>query len=131
MTVDEEELVRFVRVTEESLSRLAGEAARDLRDAVAGESASASRRVADSWTVGGTSQEPEVDSDVWFAHFLARGTRGHGPAEADRLVFRTGGQLVFAEFVSGIAPNAFRERAVGVTERRVDSILARSLAGVA
>lgn len=123
LTIDQEEVVRFVTTTTAALERAPMGFAEELRTQAVKESGA-------PWGIEGSAAMPDVVAEHWWAHFLDRGTRAHGPKEASRLVFSADGDTVFALFVSGIGARHFTDRAVADTEGRAGEVMARVLAGV-
>lgn len=131
--VDRAQLDRLLAGADDAIDRLVGEVAERLRDEAARESGPASRTVSDSWkTKPGAIVEDAaiVWSDAWFAAFLARGTRAHGPRKAKRMVWVEDGKTIRASYVRGIRPDPFHERAIETTEAAADDILDRLIAEV-
>jgi hypothetical protein len=130
LSVDDVELLRALDGAVDAVAAAIDEMAAELRDQVATESAGASRRVGDSWEVLRDGPERRVSSDVFFAAFLARGTRGHGPRRAPRLVFAIDGDVIRTGFVAGISANPFDMRAITATEARSEDVIARLIGGL-
>jgi hypothetical protein len=66
-------------------------------------------------------------AEQWWAHFLARGTRPHGPRRASRLRFVVRGEVVWALHVAGLPPDPFDERAAAAVRSRLDEVLRQAL----
>lgn len=132
LEIDRDDLDRYLENGRTAIAGLVDELASELESRVGEESASASARVAASWDVapGRSADERRVVSDVFFAAFLARGTRGHGPASAQAMTFTVNGDFVRASFVAGIPANPFHERAIAGTEAAADGIIEQLVAGL-
>jgi hypothetical protein len=126
ITVDDDEVQALVRRVEGGMDRLVVEVADDLAGELAQEAQSASSRLGRKWEVTGSGDEVRhIEAPEWWAHFLAGGTREHGPVTAQRLTFEVNGNFVSASHVRGIPANPFDERAIRTTQRRVDDIVRR------
>ena len=125
--VDFAETDRLLAAGRDAVARLVDALAADLAAAAAVESRPASRRVSEAWHVADTRTPGErrvaVTAAAFFAHFLARGTRGHGPRNAPRLVFRVAGNWVSPAAVAGVAADPFHERAIVSVRERASSTL--------
>lgn len=131
LEIDDADVRRMLEQGRLRLDKLVNEMAEELQRQVAKESDSASSRVAASWQIEGSGKtERKVVSDVFFAPFLARGTAGHGPRKAERMIFSIEGRTVSASFVQGIPADPFDEQAIKTTEARADDVLARLFAGL-
>lgn len=128
--IDRADLDRYIAESRDAIGRLIDVAAEDLSRTVGSEASSSSRRLADAWPVETQGEDRRVFAPEFFAHFLARGTREHGPTRADRMVFAVDGQTVWATRVAGVRPNPFGERAIVSTESRLDEIVTRAFAEV-
>lgn len=130
--VDEGDVIRLLHGGRDAIARLVDELAAETAVAAAAESAGASRRVAGSWHVAPGDAPDErrvaVGNEAWFAHFLARGTRPHGPRRAERLHFQIDGTWISAQRVAGVRGDPFHERAMRIVLGRRDSIMARLIA---
>ena len=133
ITVDSEGMVRALDRVENGLDQLVGLVAQDLANVAAQEAGQASTRLGNPWTItGGGPVTRNVVAPEWWAHFLAGGTRDHGPRTASMLVFGggAGGEAIFAQFVQGIPADPFDKRAVTRATANVDDILNRLIASV-
>lgn len=115
--VDDADFLHVLHETADDLDRLIAAIADDLR--VVADEESASKGV--TWQTDGAS----IVAEQWWAHFPAHGTKAHGPRIADRLVFEVDGEVVFASFVKGVAPDGFDARAVEREASRVDDVMRR------
>lgn len=128
--LDLSELNRFLDSGKRAVDRTTDLVARSLRDNISTESSPVSSRISRSWRVRpgrGTERRVVAGEDAWFAHFLAGGTRPHGPRSANRLVFEIGNKTIWAKRVRGIPATHFDERAIDMTETRVDQIMSRAI----
>jgi hypothetical protein len=127
--VDSGELTRKMRHVDDAIERLVMTVSMELAEELESEGGQVAAPLGDNWNVerGVFSATVQAPSDAWWAHFLARGTRAHGPkSESDRLVFTTADNgVVSADFVAGITANPFDDRALARTRGRVDDILRR------
>jgi hypothetical protein len=122
--VENEQVLAMLARVETGLSRIVGLVAEALALDAASEAGQVSTRLGQPWPVSGTSPvERHVEAPEWWAHFLAGGTRSHGPTSAPQLAFEVDGNMVFASYVSGISADHFDERAVEQTKGRVDDII--------
>lgn len=122
--VDDREVVRMLRGAEEALEGLLERVAEMVEEEA--EAESRSRGV--TWRVR-RSPDLAVEVEQWWAHFLARGTRAHGPVASQRLLLRVDGRWVSPVRVAGIATDPFHERAVQRARSRVDEVLAEAVRG--
>jgi hypothetical protein len=131
ITVDADEVIRLMRRAEDALDLLVAAVADELAEESAREGGQISSRLGQRWPVEGTGDEQRtVEAPEWWAHFVAGGTKPHGPVHAPRLVFAVDGRVVSAHTVSGTAADPFDERAIRATESRVDDIIARLIGGL-
>lgn len=121
---DQADAVRLVSRAEGVVREFPTVLSRELLAALVRESAPASETIAHSWRPIGTH---EIETDVDFASFLARGTSAHGPAEAPVMVFESDGELVWAEWVEGVRADPFDERAVAAVTLAAPTSLQASL----
>jgi hypothetical protein len=122
--IDDADVRRMLLRAHDLLPLLIDDAAEELRDKLATESAGASSRVSESWDVDQQGRDTsKVSSDVFFAGWLARGTSPHGPRKAPRMVFAIDGHGVSTTFVQGVADDPFDERAIDKTQDRVPTLL--------
>lgn len=105
-----------------ALVRLVDYVADELAEEAAGEARPRSRRLGEPWEVEGSGAERRVVAPEFFAHFLALGTRDHGPKRDASLVFQVDGMSVFAKRVRGIRADPFHERARKAVGDRVDRL---------
>jgi hypothetical protein len=133
LEIDRDDMDRYLADGKTAIAQLVDELASELESRIGEESASASARVAASWEVepGPSADERRVVSDVFFAAFLARGTKGHDAATASVMQFTVDGNFVRASFVAGIPANPFHERAIAATEAAADGIIEQLIAGIA
>lgn len=131
--VDRHDLDRYLAAAKAGIGTLVDELAKKLKTELKAESESASKKVSDSWQIepSDSPDERRVESDVFYAGFLARGTKGHGPTKAPRLVFSVKGNVVSPRFVAGIHADPFHERAIASTEAATAGIIDRLIAGIA
>lgn len=129
--VDRSDLDRYIAESKDALARAIEAATEELSTTVATEASSASSRLGVAWPIEpGAGLDRKVVAPEFFAHFLARGTRDHGPKRASRLVFEMAGGFVFATHVAGVRPNPFGERAVERVESRLDQLITETFAEV-
>ena len=122
--IDDRQVREMLRRAPGVIPALINEAAKELQAHLERESAEASTRVSESWKINQAGQfTSTVSSDVFFAGWLARGTRPHGPASAPRMVFSIDGHGVSASFVQGIPADPFEERAIAKAQDRVPTML--------
>jgi len=119
--VDDTAFVRLCRETTDGLARFVDEIERDL--VTTADIESAPRHI----TWHRDTARDAVVADQWFAHFLARGTQAHGPLKKEVMMFKIDQDLMWAEFVAGIRPDPFHERAVAAEGPRIDSLLNQML----
>jgi hypothetical protein len=127
-TVDASGVVRAMEGAIRGIDDAMEEVAKRTAETAADEARPLSQRLGAEWPVEGAGMFWTLTAPEFFAHFLARGTAGHGPERATRLRFEAGGGVVFARYVSGIQGDAFDERAVQKVSAQVDAILAEALA---
>lgn len=126
ITADADEVLAYIRRAQGSLDRLVQEVAEEVAQEAAAEGGKVSSRLGAEWPVEGTGRERRtVEAPEWWAHFLAGGTRDHGPRNAPRLVFEVDGNIVSALHVRGIAADPFDKRAIEAVDHRVDDIMRR------
>jgi hypothetical protein len=124
--VDSSEVQAMLDRAKAGIPQLIDEVAIELRTDLIAESGRASSRVADSWALDQMGDlESKVSSDVFFAGWLARGTRGHGPVTKPLLVFAIDGVGIHTRFVQGIKADPFDERAKTAAVAAMPSILDR------
>lgn len=121
--IDFSDVQRYLDEGREAIARAIDAAAEDLAAVVGEEAESSSHRLGEPWPIEQVGEDRRVYAPEFFAHFLARGTRDHGPRSGEFLVFEQDGQMVFARRVRGIPANPFGERAVERTEERLDAII--------
>lgn len=128
--VDDDEVQALVHRVEGGLERLVEEVSQELADEAAREGGRASRRLGQRWPVSGSGGTiRHVEAPEWWAHFVAGGTRDHGPRHAERLTFDIDGRFISARSVRGVKADPFDERAISTTEHRVDDIVRRLIDG--
>lgn len=121
--VDTGDVVRMLRRAEEGV----GELPTRIAEVVAEEATAESRSRGITWRPR-ASPDLAAEAEQWWAHFLARGTRAHGPARRERMRFFVGGETVWARWVSGLPADSFHERGAARAQRRLDE-LAREVLG--
>lgn len=129
ITIDDDLVQAHLVEIERDIDRLVGEVAKDLARESAIEGGRSARAIGDPWSVEGVGTvQRTVEAPVWWAHFVARGTRAHGPTRAPFLVFEIDGKTIRARQVSGMAADPFDVRAVRKTQSHVDDIVRRLFA---
>ncbi|HXF71253.1 MAG TPA: hypothetical protein VNO79_01415 [Actinomycetota bacterium] len=124
LVVDDREVVRLLRRAEEGVRELPEKIAR----AVAEEATEESRSRGITWRPR-TEPDLAAEAEQWWAHFLARGTRPHGPRRAPRLrLLLGGGEVGWAMEVAGVRADPFHERAISRARTRLEE-LAREVLG--
>ncbi|GBC86991.1 hypothetical protein HRbin12_00991 [bacterium HR12] len=124
LIVEDEGVVRALREAEEGLRDLPER----LTEMVAEAATEESRSRGVTWRPR-TEPDLAAETEQWWAHFLARGTRPHGPRRAERLrLLLAGGEVGWAREVSGVRADPFHERAVARARSRLDE-LAREVLG--
>ncbi len=123
LEVRSDEVVRMLRRAEEGLEDLRTRIAQVLAEEATAESAS--RGI--TWRPR-TSPDLAAEAEQWWAHFLARGTRAHGPARRERMRFFVDGRRVWARRVAGIPADPFHERGARRAASRLGE-LAREVLG--
>jgi hypothetical protein len=116
--VEDEQVVRMLRDAADGLRELSARLAEMVAEVATEESRSR-----------GITWRPRTDPDLaavaeqWWAHFLARGTRPHGPRRAERLrLVLDGGEVAWAREVSGVRADPFHERAVERARSRLEEL---------
>lgn len=125
--IDRSDMDRYLAAGKERIGRLIDDVAEAVSETVGAEAGSASRRLNVPWPIEPAGEDRRVYAPEFFAHFLARGTRDHGPRRADRLVFQVDGAWVSARHVAGVRANPFGERAVTSTEQRLDELVTAAI----
>lgn len=80
------------------------------------------------WKLSGSGLERKVTAPVFWAHWLARGTRDHGPQRSPHMTFPVSDGFVSTDFVRGITATHFDEKAIERTEGHLEAIITRALA---
>jgi len=102
--------------------------AAELRQLVAEKSSPLSHRLGDSWSLDlGGPLDAKVSSDVFFAGWLSRGTKGHGPKRASMLVFEINGEGVHTRFVAGVPAHPFAEDASALALAKLPDLVDRTI----
>jgi hypothetical protein len=129
--VDDDLFVRVMHEASERVEDLVTAVAVDLARSLESEGGQILPKLGEGWDIKPSlspwSRTVVAPDDAWWAHFIAHGTRDHGPRQADRLIFTVDGETVSAEQVRGITANPFDERAIARTRSHVDEILRRLL----
>lgn len=129
--VDDRALVSAMRHDVNKLERLVELVAMDLSGNLEEEGGAVQSALGGHWNVdrgpGQFAARVQAPEDAWWAHFIAHGTRDHGPRSADRLVFAVDGQVVSADRVRGVTANPFDERAKMHTRSKIPTIIRRML----
>lgn len=124
----ENELVTLVERAPEAISDFVRRVAEDERASLEAESASSAHGLAHSWAVQRRGRDQRVYTRRFWAHFVERGTRPHGPKRATVLRFVVDGEDVWAQYVQGEPARPFVDRALARTVDRLDELMASSLA---
>lgn len=129
ITVDSEEVTVKLKRAMNALDNLVLNAARQLAVDAAREGGNVNPVLGDRWNVDRGMFEAKVSApeEAWWAHFIAGGTKQHGPRTAPRMVFELDGTIISATQVAGIPANPFDKRAVSRTRSRLDDIIRRML----
>lgn len=127
--VDSDLMTRAMREATEDLEKLVTLVAHALGEELQHEGRSIAPALGEEWDVS-TGVSPwsrtvSAPEDAWWAHFVARGTKEHGPRNAEKLLFTIDGEMIGAERVKGMAANPFDTRAIARTRSHVDEILRR------
>ena len=129
--VDEDAMVRALHGAVDRVEQLVGRVAMELADNLKTEGGTIYPQLGETWNVdrGPTQFQARVAApeEAWWAHFVAGGTKEHGPRRAERMLFEVDGETVAATRVSGVPANPFHERAMARTRSRVDDILRRMI----
>lgn len=126
--VEDDQVLAQLRRVAEGVPDLVKFLADDLADYAAAEARGASSRLGAPWQVTVVGEVGHVVAPEWWAHFVAGGTRAHGPRKAEKLVFEVDGETVFADWVEGMPSDPFDKRAIAKTETHVDDIMKRIIA---
>lgn len=126
VTVDTSQIDALADRERQSLAKTVELIADVLMGELAKESGGASTRVADGWQKERQGADGMlVNNAEFFAGWLARGTRGHGPTSAPRMTFAIDGGVVSTTYVAGIRADPFDERAVRTTESDASDLIAQ------
>lgn len=128
IVVEDDAMLRAFHSIEDGLKRLVTMVAEDYAHEVELEAGRQSSRLGRPWAITGTGPtERHVSAPEFWAGFLAHGTKAHGPTKATKLVFTVNGDMVFADFVSGIPASHFDEAAAEKTRSHLDSIMEKAI----
>jgi hypothetical protein len=127
-TVDDDQVIHMLQhaasALDDVIRLVATQAEEDLRH----EAGAAQSKLGAPWDIQGTGPtERHIEAPEWWAHFVAHGTRPHGPRSADVMLFEVDGETIGASFVQGTSATHFDEKALTKTRARVDDILRRVL----
>ena len=104
-------------------------AGEEQQEQVSKASGAAAPALAGSWRVqrslSGT--RATIASSEFWAHFVERGTRAHGPRTTSLLRFREDGRDVYVRRVAGSPAHPFREQAVQQTRLRLPALVSTVL----
>lgn len=125
--VDEGDFLRDLDRVEGRVDLLLGAVARDLADNLEEEGGAIYPALGEPWDIekGLTQVRVHAPEDAWWAHFVAGGTKDHGPRAADRMVFTVDGETVAAEHVAGVPATGFDKRAISRTRSKMAVLLRR------
>lgn len=128
ITVDDDNVLRVLRHAESALGRVVGLAAKELASQAAQAGRAVTPKLGARWAIEGRgTRERQVRAPEWWAHFLAGGTKPHGPRRAPALVFAADGAFVRTDHVRGVTATHFDKKAVDRTKPRVAEIIARAI----
>jgi hypothetical protein len=128
ITVDDEQVVRATQHAITTLEELITIASVITDEEAMAEGGAVTPKLGAPWEITGVGPtERQIVAPEWWAHFLAHGTRPHGPNNAQFLVFEVSGEMVFASFVSGVKATHFDERAVERAKSKVEQAIVRAL----
>lgn len=115
------EIERIVRVN------FATKAATLVKEYVEEEGGAVTPRLASGWRIYGYgdtyTRHVRASKSNWWAHFLAGGTRPHGPRSAPYLIFTIDGNTIHASSVRGVAATHFDQKAVDRARSRMGELL--------
>jgi len=128
ITVDDESVLRVLRQTEGALERVLTPIAQETARMAAEAGGAVTPKLGAPWEIEGEgSFERKVRAPEWWAHFLAGGTKDHGPRNSPALVFTLDGNTIRAGRVRGVTATHFDKKAIDRTRPRVAQIIARVL----
>lgn len=122
--VEDEKVRHMLTNASHALDKLVERVAVGFEKEIRGTAGAVSDRLGAPWEITGMGpHERSVVAPEWWAHFLAHGTREHGPRTADRLVFQIDGSVISVASVRGTKATHFDLKAVDKMKGRVDDIL--------
>lgn len=127
IVVDDENVLRVLRNTADALEHVITPIAKDVAKEAREAGRAVTPKLGAEWHIDGRGAERRVEAPEWWAHFLAGGTKDHGPRKAPLLRFSIDGNVIHATHVRGIAATHFDKKAVDRSKSHVTSIIEHAL----